>query len=124
MDTDLLGAWSAALAVWLLGGAALCAVRTCDLWDESGARERILMIGIVLATAGWGYHQAYATYAWANDVFGWSFQGGHAFAYRALMTVGVLFLGGAMSWARCHHRGWLGLLLVGLVAGGVAVAVS
>ncbi|HEX2888905.1 hypothetical protein [Vineibacter terrae] len=121
MIADLLGAWSAALAVWLCGGAVFCALRLVDIWDDLDCRRRILSAGIVIACLGWCWHQAYATYAWISVGWAWSFAGWHGAGSRAAMTIGILAIGGAMSFDRCRHRGWLGLTAIGLLTGGIAL---
>lgn len=121
---DLFTGWSAALAVWCAGGNALAMHRLCDAWSTLTARDRVFIVGIIAGGFSGAIHQGDSAWLWMHDAYSAANLRFSTWGYRISATVMALALGGAVAWPRCGHRGWIGLLLVGLVAGGVAVGVS
>lgn len=119
---DLFTSWSAALAAWSWCGALLATHRLWDAWYMLGARERFIVIGIAAGAIAAGIHQTDSTWLWMQDVYTGASVRWSTIGYRLFGTIMALALGGAMAWPRCGHRGWIGLSLIGVAAGG-AVAV-
>ena len=120
MVADMLGAWSAALAVLFLGAGGYTFLRLYDIWRATDMRRRILICGAAWCCMGWGWHQSLSAWAWITDRWSPGPLIVHGFGYRMLMSVGILMLAGAMSRERCGHKGWTGLLAVASLIAGAA----
>lgn len=120
---DVLASWSAALSAWGAGAALLCLYRLWDAWGDLDRRRAILLFGAAAVAAGIGIHQGFAWWSWEMGRWPWATAGGMAIVYRVSLSCGLLAMAGAISWERCGHRGWLGLLAVGAVMWAMAAAV-
>lgn len=121
---DLFAGWSAALAAWGVGGIALGVHRLRTGWAELAPRSRFIVLGIIAAGVMGAVHQGDQAWLWMHDAYSTGSVRWSTWAYRGAGTVMALSLGGGVAYPRCGHRGWIGLLLIGLLAGAIAVAVS
>lgn len=122
MAADILGAWSAALAVILLCTALLCLYRLPTVYARSCAhktpwRHFWLVLGCAIFCLGRSWHEAYSTHAWITDSWSWTSSDWQAFGYRSVISTGVLMMAGAVSHEGCGHKGWLAVLTLGLAVG-------
>lgn len=117
---DLFTGWSAAHVVWFGGAIALAAYNSPNLTPK----ERMQALFTSLICLGLAWHQGEQMWRWMLDMYTAKQVSLATWIYRICWSVGVVGFGGVTSWERCGHRGWIGLLLVGLLAGAIAVAMS
>lgn len=117
MISDLMAAWSAALAVWLAGAFCLSVLRLFDVWESNGIRVKLLLIGTIFLCSALAYGNAVQLWAWSKDILSWSDLALHFAIRKTGVTIGVFILAGAASYPRCKHRGWITLLIIGLFVG-------
>lgn len=114
-------AWSAALAMWSWCGAALALHRLWDAREFHTTRDRFIIVGIAAGAIAAGIHQTDSAWLWMGDAYSVGSVRLSTLGYRTFGTIMALCLGGTMAWPRCGHRGWVGLVLIGLAAGVGAV---